>query len=218
MVGIDIVCVHERDENPAIDREGFDKWVSTYEDVFSPRELDDMRYNLPGGLPGEKFNIPADALQTISRCCKRNVTLPVPVTLKENNNGEEELMMIDSNVIIEAKLRRFYTFWALKEAYVKMTGEALLADWLRDLEFREVRAPRAAAGSSVWGELVRDVQVWRGNRRLKDVVMEIQAFERDYIIASAVSKTDDESVEEFPPFEILDVDRDILPFAGAGQR
>ncbi len=56
-----------------------------------------------------------------------------------------EVMQVASNDVIEAKLRRFYTFWALKEAYVKMTGDALLADWLRVLEFRKVRAPRPAS-------------------------------------------------------------------------
>lgn len=47
---------------------------------------------------------------------------------------------------LKAKLRRFYAFWALKEAYVKMEGEALLAEWLRDVEFRNVRVPRPAVG------------------------------------------------------------------------
>jgi 4'-phosphopantetheinyl transferase len=42
---------------------------------------------------------------------------------------------------ISARLRLFYAYWALKEAYIKMTGEALLAPWLKQLEFRNVIAP-----------------------------------------------------------------------------
>ena len=229
-VGIDIVCVHERDETPGIDNNGFDGWVDTYQDVFSPRELDDMKYHLPSlALPSGEI-VSANALRGIAHYCKRNVTLPLTL-----ESGQE--ITIDSNLIIEAKLRRFYTFWALKEAYVKLTGEALLADWLRDLEFRGVRAPRAAAatagtekndGDEVWGEVVRDVQVWRGNQRLTNVTMEICAFERDYIIASAMIRTDDdddddeqqqqeeeEKEEIWPAFAMLDVERDILPSAVA---
>src|SRR2546421_1918132 len=40
-----------------------------------------------------------------------------------------------------AKLRRFYTYWSLKEAYIKMVGEGLLASWLRELEFSDIVPP-----------------------------------------------------------------------------
>ncbi len=42
---------------------------------------------------------------------------------------------------VQAKLRRFYTYWSLKEAYIKMVGEGLLASWLLELEFEDVVAP-----------------------------------------------------------------------------
>ncbi|KAI5308448.1 hypothetical protein KEM55_005666 [Ascosphaera atra] len=48
---------------------------------------------------------------------------------------------------IEYRLRLFYTYWALKEAYIKMTGEALLAPWLRDLEFVDVEVPERPSQS-----------------------------------------------------------------------
>ncbi|CAK7271739.1 hypothetical protein SEPCBS119000_004761 [Sporothrix epigloea] len=44
----------------------------------------------------------------------------------------------------DERLRLFYGLWCLREAYVKMTGEALLAKWLADLEFREFRVPGIA--------------------------------------------------------------------------
>lgn len=48
------------------------------------------------------------------------------------------------------KLRHFYTLWCLREAYIKMTGDALLAPWLGDLDFMRFRAPApgAAAGDN----------------------------------------------------------------------
>ncbi|KAK3044163.1 hypothetical protein LTS18_002015, partial [Coniosporium uncinatum] len=45
-VGIDIVCVNERDEYRVIDREGFDGFVDMYEEVFSEEEMWDMKYNI----------------------------------------------------------------------------------------------------------------------------------------------------------------------------
>ena len=43
--------------------------------------------------------------------------------------------------ITDMRLRAFYTLWCLREAYVKMTGEALLAPWLKDLVFSDWQAP-----------------------------------------------------------------------------
>ncbi|KAK5636217.1 hypothetical protein RRF57_011929 [Xylaria bambusicola] len=43
------------------------------------------------------------------------------------------------------KLRAFYTLWCLREAYVKMTGEALLAEWLGDLMFEGFEPPEPGA-------------------------------------------------------------------------
>ena len=237
-VGIDIVCVHERDETQRIDEEGFDSWASTYADVFSAKEMESIKHVLPmATLMTLSKGVPLSAAENeeISKCGQRNTTLRL-------RSGQ---VVVDSNDIIEAKLRRFYTFWALKEAYVKMTGEALLAPWLRELEFRAVRTPLPPAphtGASItrksgedndemgWGqEVIRDVQVWYQDRKLEDVSLELQAFGQDFIIASAVSTMkelqsdddDDDHAEEpahvlskgLPPFEMLHVERDILPAA-----
>ncbi|CAK7266884.1 hypothetical protein SEPCBS57363_002317 [Sporothrix epigloea] len=48
----------------------------------------------------------------------------------------------------DERLRLFYGLWCLREAYVKMTGEALLAEWLAELEFRALRVP--GTPSSLW--------------------------------------------------------------------
>lgn len=223
-VGIDITCIHERDEYKEIDAKGFDEWVAVYAEVFSDREVQDMTYHLPSlHLPDGRV-ISADDLGETQRCCKRNQSFAIKL------HGDEEVT-ISSNEIIEAKLRRFYTFWALKEAYVKMTGEALLADWLRELEFRNVRAPTPTdlvteENPGQWGETIKDVQVWYKGRQVENVVLEVQAFEQDYIIATAVSmssanphmeKGEERKVGELegvlPPFRSLNLQRE-LPEAG----
>ena len=272
-VGIDIVCVHERDESVSIDRQGFDGWVRIHEEVFSATELDDMTYHLPSLRLDDGRVLSAQTLGEAARCCTRNITLSVTVpgrqarhdqrnVMSEEEEEGQEVVLISSNNIIEAKLRRFYTFWALKEAYVKLTGEALLAPWLKQVEFRNVRSPMpsvhlplsSASGTlplgskgdarnekerrvhGDWGEVVQDVQIWKDDHRLVDVYLELQAFEKNYIIASAISNptgyllVDDQARQpqqeqqqqqqntkrqsvQLPPFTILDLDKDVLPVA-----
>jgi 4'-phosphopantetheinyl transferase len=56
-----------------------------------------------------------------------------------------EIPNTDSATIYQKRLRRFYAYWGLKEAFIKMVGEGLLADWLRELEFEDVHAPEPAS-------------------------------------------------------------------------
>ena len=59
----------------------------------------------------------------------------------------------------------------MKEAYVKMTGEALLAPWLKDLEFLNVRTPRHANElnlESEYGEAICDLY----SERVRDVKLD----------------------------------------------
>lgn len=115
---------------------------------------------------------------------------------------------------IRDKLRHFYAHWCLKEAYVKMTGEALLASWLKDLEFRNVQVPFPASQmlesgqiGGDWGQTCGGVEIWFYGKRVTDVLLEIQAFREDYMIATASS-----SVEtEMSYFKELDVERDVYP-------
>ena len=136
-----------------------------------------------------------------------SVTLP---------NGEQR--ELDSDLLIDAKLRRFYTFWCFKEAYIKLDGEALLAQWIPQLEFKHVRAPRPGTPArcsthGTWGERYSDAEVWfsmkgeekgpagiRGlkkgeSRRLEDTRVEIQAFEEDFMIGVAARERRDPVVD-----------------------
>ena len=235
-VGIDVTCVHERNELREIDGEGFDRWVSAYAEVFSDGEVEDMSYNLPSLALADGRVLSSEELGGAARACRRHESLSVRL-----RDGEQTCLSSDE--IIDAKLRRFYTFWALKEAYVKLTGEALLADWLRLVEFRNVRAPRRRRsvvdgddrddggddGDGPWGESIRDIQAWFGGRLVTHVLLEVQAFEDDYIVATAVERlaaaADDDDDDDdddargakneaddlFPPYEMLDLERDVLP-------
>ncbi|MCJ1451001.1 hypothetical protein MMC28_001335 [Mycoblastus sanguinarius] len=113
---------------------------------------------------------------------------------------------------IKAKLRHFYAHWCLKEAYVKMTGEALLASWLKDLEFRNVQVPMPVSQlqqgqktSGEWGQTCGDVGIWFQGKRVTDVKLEIRAFREEYMIATASSHVD----ASLSAFEQLDIERDL---------
>lgn len=116
----------------------------------------------------------------------------------------------------EAALRVFYAHWALKEAYIKMTSEAFMATWLRELEFRQVRTPQPAGWADgqagVWheGECLRDIEVWLRGERVADVYIELQAVGASYMVATASSQS--ALVTELHD---IDVAMDIAPLAEA---
>lgn len=112
---------------------------------------------------------------------------------------------------IRVKLRHFYAHWCLKEAYIKMTGEALLAPWLKDLEFRNVEVPLPASHGS-WGQICSDVEIWFRHTRVTDVSMELQAYGEDYMIGTASSNVK-ALLSDFRELSAPDV----YPTAGEGQ-
>lgn len=104
----------------------------------------------------------------------------------------------------DVKLSYFYTLWCLREAYVKMTGEALLASWLGDLEMRDFAPP---------GEAPRDggLKVYfgkGGGRLVTDVDLQIEwFFGREYMISTAVRNPDSGSPLQVGAFELLNLER-----------
>lgn len=202
-IGVDIVCVNERNDYRTIDEEGFDGWVDIYSEIFSHEESFDMKYNADTFPLLDGTLVTPNMLQALrhDRCTKRNEHLTITLP-----SGEERTF--DSDLLIDAKLRRFYTFWCYKEAYIKLDGEALLANWIPQLEFKHVRAPRPGTPArcsthGTWGERVGDAEVWFtrqkggdgpagvGNvkegesRRLDDTKVEIQSFEEEFMIGVA---------------------------------
>jgi 4'-phosphopantetheinyl transferase len=206
-IGVDIVCVNERNDYRTIDEEGFDGWIDMYSEIFSHEESFDMKYNADA-FPLLDGTIVSPALLQAhrhDRCTKRNEALRIKLPNREERT-------FDSDLLIDAKLRRFYTFWCYKEAYIKLDGEALLAKWIPRLEFKNVRAPKPGTPARCsthgsWGERVGDAEVWftkSGNttgdgpvgvdalnlregesRMLDDTRVEIQAFEEDFMIGVA---------------------------------
>lgn len=90
----------------------------------------------------------------------------------------------------EWKARRFYTYWALKEAYIKMVGEGLLAPWLEDLEFRNVPVPLRPIASGTKWTMLEDEQVNELDVLFKDKDISrtmhttLEAFEDTFLIAT----------------------------------
>jgi 4'-phosphopantetheinyl transferase len=211
-VGVDIVCVNERNDYRVVDEEGFDGWIDVYQEIFSDEESWDMKYNVDPFQLLDGTTVTADMLGRFDRCCVRHKDL-----LATLPSGEKR--RFSSDLLIDAKLRRFYTHWCYKEAYIKMDGEALLAKWIRELEFRGVRAPTPGAPArcstlGCWGERVGDTEVWLKGKRLGEVRMEIQAFEENFMISLAAKPAGRLPVV-LTDFTTLDLESDIMDFAVA---
>ena len=125
---------------------------------------------------------------------------------------------------IEAKLRRFYTYWSLKEAYIKMVGEGLLAKWLRELEFRAVVSPRpvpkAEEDEWEWGfedpvtHATRNdaaLLTYLHGQRIENVKIELDAYQDIFIIASAIRGVTDQPDHTRQKWIRIDLERDIGP-------
>jgi 4'-phosphopantetheinyl transferase len=209
-LGVDITCVNERNDYRVIDTEGFDGWVDIYEEIFSGEEIWDMKYNTDPFKLLDGTEVTAEMLGRSDRCCQRNrylrATLP---------SGEER--GFSSDLLIDAKLRRFYTYWCYKEAYIKLDGEALLAPWIAELEFKHVRAPtpgtvaRCSTHGS-WGERVTDAEVWLKGKRLEECRIEIQAFEEDFMLSVAATPRA-LLPESLTSFERLHLEEEIMEYA-----
>jgi 4'-phosphopantetheinyl transferase len=122
--------------------------------------------------------------------------------------------------LIDYGYRLFYTYWALKEAYIKMTGEALLAPWLRELEFSNVIAPGAESGEGTFGEPYTGVRTTLNKEVVEGVRIEVVALEKDYLLATAArgggigaGSQSGDGEDAWMPFEKLDIERDIRPCA-----
>lgn len=122
--------------------------------------------------------------------------------------------------IADFKLRCFYTIWCLREAYVKMTAEALVADWLGALEFRNFVPPAPTPGFDVPADedglqVVREHEIHFRGRRVDDANVCLRALGPDYIFATAVRTApnkEDGLAFRLGPFQMLSVE-DILTFA-----
>lgn len=108
-----------------------------------------------------------------------------------------------STDVADRKLGYFYTLWCLREAYVKMTGEALLASWLGDLEMRDFTPP----GEQPEGNGLEVFFGPAGGQLVTDVDLRIEWFlGREYMISTSVRNPDTSSPLPIGKFEVLDLD------------
>ncbi|KAM6535118.1 hypothetical protein FALCPG4_004709 [Fusarium falciforme] len=99
-------------------------------------------------------------------------------------------------------LRYFYALWCLREAYVKMTGEALLASWLKDLEMRGFAPPEDMTGPQ---------EVWFKEEEVKDVDVKLVPLLGEYMISTAVRRGENGEGVEVGDFKMLDIEQ-VLAF------
>ncbi|RCI08623.1 hypothetical protein L249_4712, partial [Ophiocordyceps polyrhachis-furcata BCC 54312] len=100
----------------------------------------------------------------------------------------------------DSRLAYFYTLWCLREAYIKMTGDALLAPWLKDLEMRHFAPPPPSSSLSdqhhhhhhhhhQQNSTSHDprLEIWFRGRRVEDVCMRLSSLlEDEYVVCTAV--------------------------------
>ncbi|KAK4540131.1 hypothetical protein LTR36_009796 [Oleoguttula mirabilis] len=210
MVGADIVCVNERESaQTTIDMEGFDGWVDIYDSIFSDEERWSMKYDVDCVTLLDGTTLSAHELGRHDRCISRHQDISLTTAAGRH-------VTFSSEQLIEAKLRRFYTYFCYKEAYIKLAGEALLAPWLRQLEFFNVRSPKPGCQArcstiGTWGEEVDDVEVKMHGRVVDDVKMKIQAFEEDFMLSCAIQG----NIQglKIPAFHKCHLEKDILSCA-----
>ncbi|OLN96350.1 L-aminoadipate-semialdehyde dehydrogenase-phosphopantetheinyl transferase [Colletotrichum chlorophyti] len=136
---------------------------------------------------------------------KWQVLSAIPPGLKPGASVEETA---------DFKLRCFYALWCLREAYVKMTGEALLAPWLADLQFKIFRPPAPGATFADEGEVVKEHEILFKGAKVEDANVRLRSLGPDYMVGTAVrtpGRKEDGLAFELGPFTMLDID-EVLEF------
>ncbi|KAL1882034.1 hypothetical protein VTK73DRAFT_2748 [Phialemonium thermophilum] len=123
--------------------------------------------------------------------------------------------------ILDFKLRCFYTLWCLREAYLKMTGDALVADWVRGLEFRRFMPPAPTMSLDVpaeegpTGQVISRHNIFVEGQPVTNVNMSLQGLGPDYIVCTAIRTRSSPSTAlnlRIGSFEMVSID-DILNYA-----
>ncbi|OBR08670.1 Phosphopantetheinyl transferase [Colletotrichum higginsianum IMI 349063] len=151
-------------------------------------------------------DIHADVLSPLeANFLKWQVLADIPPGLKPGASIEDAA---------DFKLRCFYALWCLREAYVKMTGDALLAPWLAELQFKKFRPPAPAESFEADGEAVTEHDIVFKGTKIEDVKVSLRALGPDYMTCSAVrtpQRKEDGLAFELGPYKMLDID-EVLAF------
>lgn len=213
-VGVDVVCTSERrDRDQAMVRaDGWPAFVDMHADVFAPGEVAYLKYQVLSAVPG-----------LIASSSSSSASSPPPSS-SSSSSPHPAATAVTAEQVTDAKLRAFYALWALREAYVKLTGEALLAEWLRELEFRHFRPPRPTAGWAVAAaedgegeeaQVIRQTEIRFRGRKVDDVNMCLRSVGEDFMIATAVRTPGNEGEAlgwRLGPYELLSLE-EVLDFA-----
>lgn len=218
-VGTDVVCVDERlaHDYRQIEKEGFFSWVDVYSEVFADSEVSFMKLGPVKVDMGKAVDLKGFGKDVLSRCQWRNTKLEVEATEGEQKKATK--FTVDSNVVIDAKMRRFYAMWCLREAYVKMTGEALLAPWLKELEILDVEVPAENEAiqeptSLDKGQVTRNFRINFKERPVTNVVMELTALGSNYMVAGSARSPTSRDIPSFQmgEWKLLDLESEVLAF------
>ena len=195
-------------------------------------------YAVSGQAPIVDFNVSHQAgLVALVGCAAADALIGVDITCVNERNekrmlekeGFESFVDMHEEVFSRAdldamkakpgslddKIRNFYAYWALKEAYVKLEGEALLANWLQETEFRNVQVPVPKGGGELENasRTTPAIEVWFRGEKQHDVEMFLAPFENNYLIATAAKKPRGSRFTGLPAMKILDLEEHIMPFS-----
>ena len=182
-IGVDVVCPRERRSRDleSIQKEGWEQYVDVHSSVFSPGETERLK-----NLPFSSAVTSTTTSSSLSAASAMDGSLSVPA---------------------DRLLAYFYSLWCLREAYIKMTGDALLASWLQELDMRHFAPPGETSPDD---EAARGLRISLGVYPVTDVDMRLEWFlGREYMIATAVRRTGVNVPAEFEvgEFEVLEMER-----------
>ncbi len=124
---------------------------------------------------------------------------------------------VSAEALTDFKLRAFYTLWCLREAYVKMTGDALVAPWLHELQFRNLVPPKPVEALQDLDEegLGTSFDIWFKGNKVENVNVSLRAYGVDYMTCTMVRTPDNKEDGlglRLGRFRVLTLD-EILDFA-----
>ncbi|RBQ81350.1 hypothetical protein FVER14953_01894 [Fusarium verticillioides] len=99
-------------------------------------------------------------------------------------------------------LRYFYALWCLREAYVKMTGDALLASWLKDLEMHNFAPPE---------DMKEAQEVRLRGKKVEGVDVRLVPLLEEYMISTAIRNGDNGESIKLGEFQNLNME-EVLEF------
>ncbi|KAI6249457.1 4'-phosphopantetheinyl transferase NpgA [Erysiphe necator] len=223
-VGTDIVCITERrlEDYKHIDINGFFDWLSIFDEVLADTELIDLEQGSVGledlNIYIEGAEMTSEGNQVLSKCERRNQKVSLPILI----HGAPSVIQVDSNMIIDNKIRKFYALWCLRESYIKMTGEALSAPWLRDLEILQIKVPKQGK-ENINLQAGETIDTFRINFKGKEstrshvtnVTMDLTSLGPNYLVAGAVSTANFQCISEINmgEWQILDIQKDVVEVA-----